>query len=74
MRRPAPIEDGEIVTACQQACPPNAIVFGNVNDPNSRVAKLKQLDAQLRHARGVEHEAAHDLSGEAAQPESGAVA
>ncbi len=36
-----PIRDGEIVTACQQACPTDAIVFGNQNDPASRVARLK---------------------------------
>jgi Fe-S-cluster-containing dehydrogenase component len=35
------IADGEIKTACQQACPTDAIVFGNINDPESRVAKLK---------------------------------
>jgi molybdopterin-containing oxidoreductase family iron-sulfur binding subunit len=35
------IRDGEIVTACQQACPTNAIVFGNINDPASAVAKRK---------------------------------
>jgi molybdopterin-containing oxidoreductase family iron-sulfur binding subunit len=35
------IRDGEIRTACEQACPTEAIVFGNINDPNSRVAKLK---------------------------------
>jgi MoCo/4Fe-4S cofactor protein with predicted Tat translocation signal len=35
------IREGEIVTACQAACPTQAIVFGNINDPNSRVAKLK---------------------------------
>ncbi len=35
------IRDGEIVTACQAVCPTSAIVFGNINDPNSQVAKLK---------------------------------
>jgi MoCo/4Fe-4S cofactor protein with predicted Tat translocation signal len=36
-----PIRDGEIVTACQASCPSEAIVFGNANDPSTRVAKLK---------------------------------
>ncbi len=35
------IRDGEVVTACQQACPTGAIVFGNVNDRASKVRKLK---------------------------------
>ncbi len=35
------IRDGEIVTACQAVCPAEAIVFGDINDPSSRVARLK---------------------------------
>lgn len=38
------IRDGEIVTACQQACPTNAIIFGNINDATSEVAKLKKQE------------------------------
>ena len=34
--------DGDVVTACQQACPSGAIIFGNVNDPGSRVVKAKE--------------------------------
>jgi len=36
------VRDGDVVTACQAACPSGAIVFGNINDPTSRVAKLKR--------------------------------
>lgn len=35
------IRDGEILTACQSVCPTEAIVFGNINDPKSRVSLLK---------------------------------
>jgi molybdopterin-containing oxidoreductase family iron-sulfur binding subunit len=37
------VQDGEVVTACQQACPAGAILFGNVNDPKSAVAKAATI-------------------------------
>lgn len=36
------VRDGEIVTACEAACPADAIVFGDLNDKNSRVYKMKE--------------------------------
>ncbi len=48
------IEDGDIITACQQACPTQAIVFGNLNDSDAKVTQLQKnpraygvLDAAL---------------------------
>jgi len=45
-RADSTIKDGDLQTACQQSCPANAIVFGNLNDPNSQVNKWK---AQARN-------------------------
>lgn len=49
-----PIRDGEVLTACQTACPTQAIVFGNINDANAAVTREKAqpqsysvLDAEL---------------------------
>lgn len=38
------VRDGEVKTACMQACPAGAITFGNINDPKSHVSQLKKLD------------------------------
>ncbi len=35
------VQDGEVVTACEEACPTQAIVFGNLNDPEARVSKIQ---------------------------------
>ena len=42
------IRDGDVVTACQAACPTRAIVFGDLNDNNSRVKQ--QHDSPLQYA------------------------
>ncbi|MEO6327796.1 MAG: 4Fe-4S dicluster domain-containing protein, partial [Ginsengibacter sp.] len=43
-----PVLDGEIQTACMQACPTNAIIFGNVNDKESRISKIRNEEQKER--------------------------
>jgi len=45
-----PIRDGEVVTACQQACPTRAIQFGNLRDENSEVVKKGSEPKRSYHA------------------------
>jgi len=47
-RTGAALRDGDIQTACQQSCPAGAIVFGDLNDPNSQVARLMRSNRRYR--------------------------
>ncbi|MEO7730179.1 MAG: 4Fe-4S dicluster domain-containing protein [Kofleriaceae bacterium] len=48
VKRETPMQDGEIKTACQQVCPTDAIVFGDLNDPKSAVAQHVRGDRTYR--------------------------
>ena len=47
----SPVPDGEIETACQVACPTEAIVFGDLSDKTSRVAKLHAFQGDVGDPR-----------------------
>ena len=61
-RKTAPLRRDEVITACQQACPTKAIVFGDLKDEGSAVAKRRRSGRHYVAARGTRHAAAHDLS------------
>jgi molybdopterin-containing oxidoreductase family iron-sulfur binding subunit len=42
------VRDGDVVTACQSACPANAIIFGNINDANSQIRKWANSDLNYK--------------------------
>ncbi len=66
------LRDGEIVTACQQACPTQAIVFGDINEPRKSRCQVESAATQLWTTDRIEHQAANHLSGEAQKSQSGA--
>ena len=47
------IADGEIMTACQQSCPADAITFGDLNNPNSDVSRLFRNELSYRVLEGL---------------------
>lgn len=50
-----PLQDGEARTACQMACPTDAITFGNMNDKNSKIFKLRREEQMERTFYVLEH-------------------
>ena len=50
-----PLKDGAIKTACQQACPTDAITFGNVNDKDSAIYKIRRQEQAERSFYVLEH-------------------
>ena len=71
-RKTGPLRDGDVTTACQNACPTRAIGFGDLADPNSAVSRSCASEAQHFSLLGQpEHPAAHHLPGRRPQPEPG---
>jgi MoCo/4Fe-4S cofactor protein with predicted Tat translocation signal len=49
-----PLKDGEVVTACQAACSTGAIVFGDMNNPESSISKLLKIESDPKRPYGID--------------------
>jgi molybdopterin-containing oxidoreductase family iron-sulfur binding subunit len=47
------MEDGDVTPACAQACPTDAITFGNLSDPESRVSKMVRSDRAYKELENL---------------------
>jgi MoCo/4Fe-4S cofactor protein with predicted Tat translocation signal len=48
------VKDGEVVTACQAACSTGAILFGDMNDPQSRITKLLKIEHDAEKPNSID--------------------
>lgn len=55
------VQDGEINVACAVACPTDALVFGDMNDPNSKVSKLLKIEENISAIKEVSEERAYHV-------------
>ncbi|MBT0811163.1 TAT-variant-translocated molybdopterin oxidoreductase [Litoribacter ruber] len=55
------IEDGEINVACAVACPTDALVFGDMNDPNSKVSQVLKIEESIEAIKEVNEERAYHV-------------
>ena len=69
-REGRPMKDGDIVTACAQACPADAIVFGDLNDPRGRVAQVSATGRAYHSSGRARYAPSHDVSWQDPQPQS----
>jgi molybdopterin-containing oxidoreductase family iron-sulfur binding subunit len=49
-----PMKDGEVITACQAACSTGAIVFGDMNNPDSHISKLLKIESDPKRPYGID--------------------
>ena len=48
------MKDGDVITACQASCTTGAIVFGDINDSESRISKLLQVERNPDRPNGID--------------------